>query len=143
MENRPHQTGEVQTDNGAAAELPPATGTPETTAGDGTETARLLPPATSSRPSADCSLTIGTYNCEGFLSAFQYVEDQVLPLCDILVLTESWLSRAEETYIDRILAAAGHTSFQVFQTFAMETPPGGGRAGGAAAWLSSVDGGRG
>ena len=100
---------------------PPATGTPETAAGGGTAALHRHRLAASPRPSSDCTLSIGAYNCEGLLSAFEYINDQILPLCDILVLSDSWLSRAEEAYPSRILAAAGHSSHQVFQTFAMET----------------------
>lgn len=85
--------------------------------------------------SDDYRLTVGAYNCEGFLSAFEYITDQVLPSCDILVLSESWLSRSEESYAPRLLAAAGHDTLQVFQSFTMETPPGAGegrRRGGMA-----------
>ena len=117
----------VAAELGSASTVPPpATGTPETAAGGGTAALHRHRLAVSPRPSSDCTLSIGAYNCEGLLSAFEYINDQILPLCDILVLSESWLSRAEEAYPSRILAAAGHSSHQVLQTFAMETPPGAG-----------------
>ena len=91
--------------------------------------------AANHHPSNTSTIAVGAYNCEGFLSAFTYIEGRLLPLCDILVVSESWLSRAEETYVPRILAAGGHNDAQVFQSFAMETPPGvgeGRRRGGLA-----------
>ena len=35
-------------------------------------------------PSNTSTITVGAYNCEGFLSAFTYIEGRLLPLCDIL-----------------------------------------------------------
>ena len=106
--------------------------------GTGTATPERHPHRTANhhhRPSNTSTVAVGAYNCEGFLSAFTYIEGRLLPLCDILVVSESWLSRAEETYVPRILAAGGHNYAQVFQSFAMETPPGvgeGRRRGGLA-----------
>ena len=73
--------------------------------------------------SAGSSLTIGAYNCEGFLSAAHYIADELLSQCDILFLAEVWLSRAEESYLPTILSSLEPADFYCVQQFAMEIPP--------------------
>ena len=45
--------------------------------------------AANHHPSNTSTIAVGAYNCEGFLSAFNYIEGRLLPLCDILVVSES------------------------------------------------------
>ena len=73
--------------------------------------------------STGSSLTIGTYNCEGFLTAAHYIVDQLLSQCDILFLSEVWLSRAEETYLPSVVSSLDSSDFCYVQQFAMELPP--------------------
>ncbi|XP_043243993.1 uncharacterized protein LOC122392788 [Amphibalanus amphitrite] len=70
------------------------------------------------------SLTLGTYNCEGFLAGAQYIADCLIPECDILFLCETWLARAQGAYLEHALSSLSSEEFQVFQEFAMELPPG-------------------
>ena len=103
-----------------------AIGAPETVAGDGVMKPRRRHHTTRHYQFEECDLTAGAYNCEGFRSAFMYIVDKIMPACDILVVSESWLSRAEDAYAPRLLHDAGRGALQVFQSFTMETPPGAG-----------------
>ena len=47
------------------------------------------------RHSVGSSLALGVYICEGFVSAAHYITDEMLPQCDILFLSEVWLSRTK------------------------------------------------
>ena len=79
-------------------------------------------------------LRLGTYNCEGFFSAAQYVAELMVSL-DILFLSETWLSSAEANVLPSIIRDCGVTDALCFQAFAMEVPPGSGegrRRGGVA-----------
>lgn len=77
---------------------------------------------------------IGCYNCEGFLSAAAYIADLMREL-DVLFLSETWISGAERSLLSDVLCSFGVDDVQIFQTFAMEMPPGvseGRRYGGTA-----------
>ena len=72
---------------------------------------------------AGSSLTLGAYNCEEFLTAAHYIVEELLPQCDILFLSEVWLSSAEETYLPTVLSSLDSADFHYVQRFAMELPP--------------------
>ena len=77
------------------------------------------------------------YNCEGQLSAAHYVADSLLPTCDILFLSETWLPRAEETTLPSVVSRLATAEFHCTQPFAMELPPQAGEdrpRGGVATW---------
>ena len=73
----------------------------------------------------NCQLRTGGYNCEGFLSAAAYIVDLLEDL-NVLFLSETWVSRAEATLLGDVLRSYGVNSVQIFQTFAMDAPPGAG-----------------
>ena len=53
----------------------------------------------------DSDFTVGAYNCEGALSAAHYTAHDLIPVCDVLFLSETWLSRAEELYLPPALSS--------------------------------------
>ena len=84
--------------------------------------------------SPNSSLNVACYNCEGFLSSADYIVS-LLTTCDIIFLSETWLSRAEEAILSRVLADLRLTDCYCVQEFSMEFPPGAGegrRHGGVA-----------
>ena len=89
----------------------------------------------------NCQLRTGGYNCEGFLSAAAYIVDLLEDL-NVLFLSETWVSRAEATLLGDVLRSYGVNSVQIFQTFAMDAPPGAGegRRQGGTAMICRVDG---
>ena len=69
------------------------------------------------------SLSVGTYNCEGFLAGAHYIANCLLPVCDVLFLSETWLSRAQEAYLRHAIHSLGSEEFHCVQEFTMELPP--------------------
>ena len=68
-------------------------------------------------------LSVGTYNCEGFLTAAHYIADCLLPACDVLFLSETWLPRAQEAYLTHTIASLSPGEYHCVQDFGMELPP--------------------
>ena len=77
---------------------------------------------------------VGCYNCEGALSAAAYIA-VLFEHLDVLFLSETWVSCAEADLLGDALNCYDVDNVQIFQSFAMETPPGAGegrRRGGTA-----------
>lgn len=80
------------------------------------------------------TLTFGTYNCEGLFSAMPYI-GELLVSCDVLFVSETWVSLSEECILPRLLSEFCPVHCFSVQSFAMEHPPGAGegrRHGGVA-----------
>lgn len=52
-----------------------------------------------------------------------YIADSLLRLCDVLFVSETWLSRAEDDYMSRALSSLYPADLHIVQEFAMELPP--------------------
>ena len=79
------------------------------------------------------NLVIGTYNCEGFLSAVTYITT-LLKSCHILFLAETWLSSSEQSLMSYVMHDSADDLLCI-QSHAMQLPPGvseGRRHGGVA-----------
>ena len=129
---------EAGINDGVVAPNPPECGTTEKWLSKSTHCSQAGVGCNARRLTADdrfgALISVGTYNCEGVLSALSFVGELLLSL-DVVFLAETWLSQAEEHYLPSYLKASCSLDCYVVQEFAMDFPPGAGsgrRHGGVA-----------